>query len=105
LRLVTRFEPVAPVADTCGAHDWSVLHQRMHYILHLFRSWHEHPELASQPYTASQLASINAGVIPEGDQETSDPAARCHRPTGGRPSPVDAQSNTALPLTNGDGHS
>jgi hypothetical protein len=65
--LVTRFEPVAPAADDCGAHDWSVLHQRMHYILHLFRSWHEHPELASRPFTASQLASINAGVIPEGD--------------------------------------
>src|SRR5829696_1161931 len=65
--LVTRFEPVAPAADDCGAHDWSVLHQRMHYILHLFRSWHEHPELASRPFTPSQLASISAGVIPEGD--------------------------------------
>ena len=38
-----------------------------HYILHLFRSWHEHPELASPPFTTSQLASISAGVIPEGD--------------------------------------
>jgi hypothetical protein len=65
--LVTRFEPVAPAADDCGAHDWSVLHQRMHYILHLFRSWHAHPELASRPFTPSQLASISAGVIPEGD--------------------------------------
>ena len=65
--LVTRFEPVAPAADDCGAHDWSVLHQRMHYILHLFRSWHEHRELASRPFTASQLTSISAGVIPEGD--------------------------------------
>src|SRR5918995_1866298 len=65
--LVTRFEPVAPAADDCGAHDWSVLRQRMHYILHLFRSWHEHPELASRPFTPSQLASISAGVIPDGD--------------------------------------
>ena len=35
--------------------------------LHLFRSWHEHPELASPPFTPSQLASISAGVIPGGD--------------------------------------
>lgn len=65
--LVTRFEPAAPAGDDCGAHDWSVLEQRMHYILHLFRAWHEHPELASPPFTAAQLASIRAGEIPEGD--------------------------------------
>ena len=66
-RVSARSHRPLPAADDCGAHDWSVLHQRMHYILHLFRSWHEHPELASRPFTPSQLASISEGVIPDGD--------------------------------------
>jgi hypothetical protein len=65
--LVARFEPIAPAADDCGARDWSVLQQRMHYILHLFRSWHERADLADPPFTAAQLARISAGVIPDGD--------------------------------------
>ena len=64
--LIGRFEPVGPV-DDCGARDWSALDQRMHYILHLFRSCHERPELASPPFTAAQLASIRSGAIPTGD--------------------------------------
>jgi hypothetical protein len=39
----------------------------MHYILHLFRAWHENPELAHPPFTPAQLASIEAGMIPDGD--------------------------------------
>ena len=65
--LVTRFEPVPPAADDCGASDWSVLEQRMHYILHLFRAWHERPDLAGPPFTEAQLARLAAGAIPDGD--------------------------------------
>jgi hypothetical protein len=65
--MIARFEPVAPAADDCGARDWSVLEERMHYILHLFRSWHEQPDLADPPFTAAQLARIAAGTIPDGD--------------------------------------
>jgi hypothetical protein len=65
--LLGRYEPVAPAVDDCGARDWSVLEQRMHYIAHLFRSWHEQAELSRPPFTAAQLSSIGAGVIPDGD--------------------------------------
>jgi hypothetical protein len=65
--LIAQFEPVAPSGDDSGARDWSVLEQRMHYILHLFRSWHERTELSHPPFTAAQLASIKSGVIPDGD--------------------------------------
>jgi hypothetical protein len=65
--LITRFEPIAPAADDCGAQDWSVLEQRMHFILHLFRSWHEHPDLLRPPFTAAQLARMSSGAIPDGD--------------------------------------
>ena len=65
--LIGRYEPAAPGADDCGAEDWSVLEQRMHYIVHLFRAWHGQPDLARPPFTPAQLSSISAGVIPEGD--------------------------------------
>jgi len=38
--LLARYEPVPPAVDDCGARDWSVLEQRMHYIAHLFRGYH-----------------------------------------------------------------
>jgi hypothetical protein len=65
--LLGRFEPRPPLPDDAGARDWAVLEQRMHYIAHLFRAWHEHPELARPPFTPEQLARIGAGVIPDGE--------------------------------------
>ncbi len=65
--LIARFEPVAPVRDYCGARDWSVLEQRMHYIVHLFRAMHEQPDLFQPPFTPAQVSSITAGVIPDGE--------------------------------------
>jgi hypothetical protein len=38
----------------------------MHYIVHLFRAWQQHPDLSQPPFTPAQLASISAGVIPDG---------------------------------------
>jgi hypothetical protein len=65
--LLARYEPVPPAIDDCAAHDWSELTQRMHYIAHLFRAFHEDPQLASPPFTPQQVAKFRAGVIPEGD--------------------------------------
>jgi hypothetical protein len=65
--LIARFEPIAPVPDDCGARDWAVLEQRMHYIVHLFRATHEHAELYRAPFTPAQVSTILAGVIPDGD--------------------------------------
>ena len=50
----------------CGARDWSALDQRMHYIVHLFRTLHERADLATPPFTPAQLRSIAAGTIPDG---------------------------------------
>jgi hypothetical protein len=65
--LLARYEPVPPAEDDCGARDWSVLEQRMHYIVHLFRSSHERTDLAQPPFTPAQLSSIGRGMIPDGD--------------------------------------
>jgi hypothetical protein len=64
--LLARFEPAHP-PDDCGARDWSELTQRMHYIVHLFRAYHERGELASAPFTPEQVARFRAGAVPEGE--------------------------------------
>ena len=65
--LLARYEPVPPALDDCGAEDWSVLDQRMHYIVHLFRAYHEDGTLASAPFTPAQVERIRAGELPDGE--------------------------------------
>ena len=64
--LVAMFEP-ATGADHSGATDWSDLHQRMHYIVHLFRAFHEDHALYDPPFTPAQVKAMLAGVIPDGE--------------------------------------
>jgi hypothetical protein len=65
--LLARFEPVPPAPDDCGALDWADLHQRMHYIIHLFRVFQLDERLAGPPFTEAQVASLTRGVIPDGE--------------------------------------
>jgi hypothetical protein len=65
--LMARYEPVPPALDDCGAKDWSVLAERMHYIVHLFRAYHEDGTLGSPPFTPAQVERILAGVVPDGE--------------------------------------
>ena len=64
--LVKSVEPPDGACDDCGAEDWADLHQRMHYIFHLFRAFHEKPALFGAPYSAGQLEALRAGRIPAG---------------------------------------
>jgi hypothetical protein len=65
--LLARYEPVPPAVDDCAARDWSVLDQRMHYIAHLFRGYHDRRELATPPFTPQQVEQLRAGVVPDGE--------------------------------------
>jgi hypothetical protein len=65
--LLSRYEPVPPAVDDCGAKDWSVLDQRMHYIAHLFRAYHDDGALASPPFTPAQVERFRAGELPDGE--------------------------------------
>jgi hypothetical protein len=65
--LLARYEPVLPAVDDCGARDWSVLDQRMHYIAHLFRGYHQDARLASAPFTPAQVERLRAGELPDGE--------------------------------------
>ena len=66
-RLLARYEPVPPAVDDCAARDWSVLDQRMHYIAHLFRGYHDRRELAAPPFTPAQVELLLAGRLPDGE--------------------------------------
>ena len=65
--LLARYEPVPPAVDDCGATDWSELHQRMHYIAHLFRCFHARAELFEPPFTPEQVREFRRGRVPDGD--------------------------------------
>jgi hypothetical protein len=65
--MLALYEPAPPAVDDCAARDWSQFTQRMHYIAHLFRAFHQRAELASAPFTPEQVALFRSGVVPEGD--------------------------------------
>jgi hypothetical protein len=65
--LLAQFEPVPPARDDCGVHDWSDLHQRMHYIAHLFCAFHLREELSRPPFTREQVTGFSRGVVPDGE--------------------------------------
>jgi hypothetical protein len=52
---------------SCGADDWCDLRQRMHYILHLFRSFAQDDSLFTPPFAPAVMQSVRRGVIPEGE--------------------------------------
>src|SRR5262249_11812098 len=66
LALVKSVEPPDGVCDDCGAEDWADLRQRMHYIFHLFRGFHDKPALFDAPFSATQVEEFQAGRIPAG---------------------------------------
>jgi hypothetical protein len=49
-----------------GASDWSDIHERMDFIANLFRLYHERRSLFDAPFTADQVAALQAGARPEG---------------------------------------
>lgn len=64
--LVAEYGTLPPSPDPCAATDWSILAQRMRYISHLFRAYHEDPTLTNAPFTELEAESFERGVIPEG---------------------------------------
>ena len=50
----------------CGARDWSILHERMTYIVNLFRSRQQTASLAHAPFSDAQLAIMRELGLPDG---------------------------------------
>lgn len=67
VELMARFEPAPPATDDCGARDWSDIHQRMHYIVHLFCAFHLCADLSRPPFTPRQVETFSRGLVPDGE--------------------------------------
>ena len=66
IQFLSLVEPAGKSNDDCGAADWSVLPQRVHFIAHLFRAFHENAALFDAPFTEEQVQELMAGNIPKG---------------------------------------
>jgi hypothetical protein len=64
--LLRRVDPTPDSTRGSGAHNWSSLTQRIHFIADLFRVYQERSELLTEPFTAEQVAVIKAGGRPAG---------------------------------------
>jgi hypothetical protein len=67
--LISLLGEIDPTPDTgrgSGAEDWSDLHDRMHFIADLFRSYQERRSLFGAPFTAEQVRVLEAGGLPPG---------------------------------------
>jgi hypothetical protein len=62
--LIKRFDLTPDSVQGTGARDWSVLGQRMHLIIDLFRCRHEWAPLFDPPFSAAQVADLQAGRRP-----------------------------------------
>lgn len=70
LDLCTLLEKIDPTPDSLrdsGALDWSNLPDRLHFILELFRLYHQDRDLFEPPFSAQQVAALKAGRLPDGD--------------------------------------
>lgn len=49
-----------------AARDWTVIGERMNYIVNLFRSRQRHPALFDPPFSPGQVARMRGGRVPDG---------------------------------------
>lgn len=64
--LLDRFDPTPDSTTGTGAADWSLLPQRLHFIIDMFRCYHESADLFQPPFTAAQVEMLKAGRLPDG---------------------------------------
>ena len=66
LALLTEYDRARGNTDVGSASvDWRVLQDRMNFIVNLFRSRQQAPELLEEPFNDAQRAAILAGRVPE----------------------------------------
>jgi hypothetical protein len=64
LGLLRRLDPTPDSLAGSGARDWADLHDRMHFIIDLFRLYHEDSTLHLPPFTPHELEAIRSGRMP-----------------------------------------
>ncbi len=66
LSLLEKFDPTPNSTHNSRAVDWSHLMERLHFIVDMFRCYHESADLFEPPFTVSQVASLKSGRLPDG---------------------------------------
>ena len=64
--LLAKIDPTPDSPRGSGAVDWSALPDRLHFIVDLFRCYHEAADLLDPPFSVEQVAVLKAGHLPEG---------------------------------------
>lgn len=64
--LLAKIDPTPDSAHGSGAVDWSSLPDRLHFIVDLFRCYHDTADLLEPPFTAEQVTALKAGRLPDG---------------------------------------
>lgn len=64
--LLAQIDPTPDSTRGSGTGDWADLRNRIHCIADFFRAYQDNPLLLSAPFTAQQVALLNAGHIPSG---------------------------------------
>lgn len=64
--LLDRIDPTPDSTRDSGAVDWGDLADRIHFIVDLFRCYHESQDLFEPPFSAGQIATLKAGQLPSG---------------------------------------
>lgn len=69
LDLVSLLEKIDPTPNSTHesrAVDWALLPDRLHFIVDMFRCYHESADLFDPPFTAAQVEILKAGRLPDG---------------------------------------
>ena len=66
LALLDLVDPTPDSLRETAAADWSVLPDRMHFIVDMFRCFQERPDLSRPPFNPEQVATLKDGRRPEG---------------------------------------
>lgn len=66
INLLKQLKPSPDAIEGKGCTDWADLNQRIFYIAHLFRCYHENQHLFDDVFTSGQLEKIRNGEVPAG---------------------------------------
>jgi hypothetical protein len=63
LALLERIDPTPDSTSGSGAVDWANFDHRLHFIVDLFRCYHESADLFESPFTPEQIAALKEGRL------------------------------------------
>ena len=66
LAMLKQIDPTPDSLRDSGAVDWADFPDRLHFIVDLFRCYHESENLLEAPFSADQIMALKAGTVPAG---------------------------------------